>query len=76
MKSVTVCYSVRCDFFSHLFKDLNTPRVTKFVVRVRAPTLGDQSSFPALWHVRIESAYTRMHVDCEIKSNIQITQSP
>ena len=51
-------------------------RVTKFVVRVRAPTLGDQSSFPALWHVRIESAYTRMHVDCEIKSNIQITQSP
>ena len=51
-------------------------RVTKFVVRVRAPTLGDQSSFPALSHVRIESAYTRMHVDCEIESNIQITQSP
>ena len=20
-----MCYSVRCDFFSHLFKDLNTP---------------------------------------------------
>ena len=28
-----MCYSVRCDFFSHLFKDLNTP-ITLNCVRV------------------------------------------
>ena len=24
-----MCYSVPCDFFSHLFKDLNTPKMYK-----------------------------------------------
>jgi len=54
-------------------------RVTKFIVRVRAPRLRSIiSSFPAsrTYSLRIESAHACMHVDCVIKSSIQITHSP
>ena len=54
-------------------------RVTKFVVRVRAPLLRSIIILPSLSHVRSVcelNQHTRMHVDFEIKSNIQITQSP
>ena len=30
MKSATVCYSVRCDFFPHFSRDLNTAFITMY----------------------------------------------